>query len=124
MNQFILDSQKEFQKRMGHDLDNMTLQEKATYIKTMMLWTIDELSEALHELPYAKEWSSKYEKEDYDLEKQHQLFKEEIIDALHFFTNILIAAQMTEEEILKLYKEKNRLNYRRQEDPKLGYVRG
>ncbi|WP_353856836.1 dUTPase [Bacillus sp. Bos-x628] len=122
MNQFILDNQKEFQKRMGHDIDNMTPQEKATYIKAMMLWTIDELSEALHELPYAKEWSSKYEKEDYSIEKHERLFKEEVIDALHFFTNIMVAVGMTEEEILRMYREKNKINYQRQEDPSLGYI--
>jgi dimeric dUTPase (all-alpha-NTP-PPase superfamily) len=122
MNQFILDSQKKFQKRMGQDLDNMTLQERAEYIKKMMLWTIDELSEALHELPYAKDWSSKYDKEDYSIEDQERLFKEEIIDALHFFSNIFVAFGMTEEEILRMYKEKNKINYQRQEDPSLGYV--
>lgn len=114
--QFILDSQKKFQSRMGHDFENMTKQQKAAYIKEMMIWTIDELGEALHELPYAKTWSKKYDKEDYDMEKQNQLFKEEMIDALHFFFNIFVCLGVTEEEIVKMYKQKNQINHDRQDN--------
>ena len=112
--QFILDSQKKFQSRMGYDFDNMSLQDKAAYIKQMMLWTTDEIHEALHELPYAKDWSKKYDKPEYSIEEQQQLFKEEMIDAVHFFFNILACAGMTEEEIIRMYKEKNNINYERQ----------
>lgn len=114
--QFLLDSQRKFQLKMGYDFNILTSQEKAKYIKEMMLWTIDELSEALHELPYAKDWSKKYDKSDYNHNQQEILFKEEMIDALHFFINILLAVGMNEEEIIKMYCEKNKVNYERQEN--------
>lgn len=121
--QFILDSQKKFQERLGYDIDNMTLQERAKYIKENLLWATDELHEMLHEIPYSKDWSSKYDQmSDEELLNQIQLSKEEYIDFIHFAFNIALGLGMDEEEILKMYKEKNKLNYRRQEDPSLGYI--
>lgn len=112
--QEIFNSQRKFQSFMGYDFDKMTPQERAAYVKEQMFWANDEMSEAIHELPYAKTWSKKYDKPEYDHEKQLQLFKEEMIDSLHFFSNALIAVGMTEEEVLKMYREKNKENYDRQ----------
>lgn len=115
----MLENQKQLQENtMGYSFKDMTPQDKARYIKDMILWTTDELHEALHELPYAKDWSKKYEKEDYNHEKQWKLFKEEMIDAWHFFMNIMIAAGFTPEEIFKMYMEKSAINVERQ---KTGY---
>jgi dimeric dUTPase (all-alpha-NTP-PPase superfamily) len=115
--QFLLDSQKKFQKRLGYDLDSMNLQERAKYIKEQILWSTDELHEMLHELPFAKDWSTKYYKMTPE-QIQHQLglSKEEFIDFLHFAVNIALALDLTEEEIIRLYKEKNKINYERQEN--------
>lgn len=115
----IFNIQKQLQeKTMGYSFDNMTSQERANYIKSMILWQTDETHEALHELPYAKEWSKKYDKSDYNHEKQWKLFKEEMIDSLHFFINIMIAAGFTPQEIYDMYIEKNKENIDRQ---KRGY---
>lgn len=115
--QFLLDSQKKFQKRLGYDLDSMNFQERAKYIKEQILWSTDELHEMLHELPFAKDWSTKYYKMTPE-QIQHQLClsKEEFIDFLHFAVNIALALDLTEEEIIRLYKEKNKINYERQEN--------
>lgn len=112
--QTILSSQKQFQSFMGFDIDNFTPQQRATYIRDQMLWSVDEIHEALHELPYAKSWSKKYDKPEYDHDEQMKLFKEEMIDALHFIANIFVAAGMNEDEIIRMYKEKNVENYNRQ----------
>lgn len=112
--QTILSSQKKFQSFMGFDIDNFTPQQRATYIRDQMLWSVDEIHEALHELPYAKSWSKKYDKPEYDHDEQMKLFKEEMIDALHFIANIFVAAGMDEDEIIRMYKEKNVENYNRQ----------
>jgi dimeric dUTPase (all-alpha-NTP-PPase superfamily) len=115
--QFIMDSQKKFQKHMGYDLDAMTLQEKAKYIKEHMLWATDELHEMLHELPFAKDWSSKYYKWSPEkLQTQLTLAKEEYIDFLHFAINVGLALGLDENTIVQMYKEKNKINYERQEN--------
>lgn len=115
--ELMLENQKQLQENtMGHKFQYMTEIGRARYIKDMILWTTDELHEALHELPYAKDWSKKYDKPDYDHEKQWKLFKEEMIDAWHFFMNIMLAAGFTPEEIFKMYMEKSAINVERQQN--------
>lgn len=115
----IFFTQKQLQENtMGYKFEEMNLKDKANYIREMMLWTTDELHEALHELSYAKTWSKRYDKPEYDHKKQNRLFKEEMIDALHFFMNIMIAAGFTPQEIYDMYMEKNKENIDRQ---KRGY---
>lgn len=115
----IMKIQKQLQeKTMGYKFDTMTPQDRAKYIKDMMFWTNDELSELTHELPYAKDWSKKYDKPEYNHKKQWRLVKEEYIDALHFFINVAIAIGFTPEEIYTMYLEKNKENIDRQ---KRGY---
>lgn len=115
--QFLLDSQLKFQKHMGYDLDAMDLPERAKYIKEQMLWAQDELHEMLHEVPFAKDWSSKYLKWGPEkLEMQMKLSKEEYIDFLHFAINVGLALGFRdEEEIINMYIAKNKINYERQE---------
>lgn len=111
----IINSQTKFQSFMGYDFKKMTLKEKAEYIKSNMLWTIDELSEMLHEIPFAKTWSKKYDSwSEEKIADQLQLSKEEYIDAFHFFINVGLGLGLTEEEILKEYRKKNEINYERQ----------
>lgn len=115
----IFNTQKQLQeKTLGYNMDYMDPLEKAKYIKEMKLWLVDEIHEALHELPYAKDWSKKYDKPDYNHEKQWQLFKEEIVDALHFFVNICLASGITPKDLFEGYMEKNKENIDRQ---KRGY---
>lgn len=115
--QFLLDSQLKFQKYMGYDLDSMDLKERAKYIKEQMLWAQDELHEMLHEIPFAKDWSSKYSKWDQEkFETQIKLSKEEYIDFLHFAINVGLALGFRNEaEIINMYIDKNKINYERQE---------
>lgn len=113
----IIESQKKFQSYMGHNFSEMTPQELASYTKENILWTVDELSEMLHELPYAKTWSKKYDSWDEEkLQEQIRLTQEEYIDAFHFMINIGISIGMTEEKIIEMYREKNKVNYQRQEN--------
>lgn len=113
----MLKNQKQLQENtMGYSFKDMTPQGRARYIKDMILWATDELHEALHELPYAKDWSKKYDKPEYNHEEQWKLFKEEIIDAWHFFMNIMIAAGFTPDEIFKMYMTKSAINVERQQN--------
>lgn len=113
----MLNMQKKFQNDIGFDFDKMSEKEISAYVKEMMLWTIDEMSEALHELKHAKGWSKKYEKWDKEkTEEQNVAFKEEMIDAFHFFMNMLLAMKMDSNEIFDRYLVKNGINIKRQEE--------
>lgn len=113
--QFMLNTQKAFQKQMNYDFESMTIQQKSEYIKEMSLWVQNEINEMIHELPFAKHWSKKYDSWDYEkIKEQMQLSKEESIDALLFLLNIFLCLEMTEEDILNEFCKKNKINIERQ----------
>lgn len=120
--QFLLDSQKKFQERMGNNFETMTLKERSAYIKEHGYFLTEEVVEMFREMPYHKSWKDYSGLTPEEIETQEQLMREEIIDALHFMINIFLALDMNEAEIIGMYKEKNKLNYQRQEDSTLGYV--
>ena len=121
--QFLLDSQKQFQERMGNDFKSMTLQERSSYIKEHGYFLIEEVVEMFREMPYHKSWKDYSHLTEEEVKHQEQLMKEEAIDALHFLINIFLSLGMDAEEIIHMYKEKNSINYQRQEDSNLGYVK-
>lgn len=113
----MMEMQKEFQKRVGFNFDNMDIKEKSQYIKEMMLWCEDEMKEALHELPFAKGWSKKYDTwTEEKIEEQMTKFKKEMTDSFHFFMNILIVSGMNSEDLYNEYIDKNKINISRQEN--------
>lgn len=120
--QFLMESQTKFQERMGHNFKKMTLQERAAYIKEHGYFLMEEVMEMFREMPYHKSWKDYSHLTQEEIEEKEKLMRQEAIDALHFMINIFLALGMSEEEIIEMYKEKNKLNYQRQEDSKLGYV--
>lgn len=111
----MMETQKKFQNKVGFNFENMDSREKSEYIKEMILWVNDEMCEALHELPFAKGWSKKYDSWDEEkINEQMDKFKKEMVDAFHFFMNILLAADMDSEDLFNEYLEKNKINIDRQ----------
>lgn len=51
----------------------------------------------------------------------NQNLKVELVDELHFFISKCLVAEVTPQELFKLYKKKLKLNYKRQEE---GYFSG
>lgn len=105
--------QKELQKKLGYDLDDMNEAERTNYIKENFWYIITEFDEAFRELPYGKPWK-KYDSFDRVAHKEN--LKEELIDAIHFFINVLLAAELSPEEIFEIYCKKNNVNFKRQEE--------
>lgn len=119
---FLLDSQKDFQETMGYNFDKMTVKERSDYMKEHSYFIIEEVTEMLRELPYHKSWKDYSDLNSDDLIRSDQRAKEEAIDILHFMINIFLSLGMDEEEIINMYKEKNKINYDRQNDSDLGYI--
>lgn len=119
---FIMDSQMKFQEKMGHNFKDMSPKERATYIKEHGYFVMEEVMEMFREMPFHKSWKDYSGMTKEEIRTQETKMKEEAIDALHFLINILISLGMDEEEVLEMYKDKNKLNYQRQSDSELGYV--
>jgi len=98
----IFIKQKMFQDKVGSDVHSIS------FIKDMTLAAIDELLEALREVSW-KPWSKK--KFFHSTE-----FKEELVDVLHFFVNLCLAADMSADELYKRYLQKNKINHKRQDE--------
>lgn len=112
---YMLNKQTEFQSKLGYNFSEMSIVEKSEYIKEMSLWVQNEINEMIHELPYAKHWSKKYDSWDENkIKEQIQLTKEELVDSMLFMLNIFACLEMTEEEIINEYNKKNKINIERQ----------
>lgn len=120
--QDVLDNQKEFQKRLGQDVEGLGLKEQADIIHTHTNFVIEECIEMLKEMPFHKSWK---DYSSWDAEKMSEQFKkveEEWTDIFIFLMNVAVFLNLDEEDIYSLYAEKLGLNNQRQEDPELGYV--
>ncbi len=87
-----------------------------TWIQKYTLAMLSEMAEMLDEVNF-KWWKNPKEPDNGAL-------KEELVDILHFFLSMCLAAGMDAEEIHRIYLEKNRENFARQEgtSQKKGYA--
>lgn len=120
---FLLDAQGKFQRFAGNNFEEMSVEEKSKYMKEHGYFLIEETIEMLRELPYHKSWKDYSNLTPEELLHQKNLAKEESIDMLHFMINIFLCLGMDEKEIINMYKKKNKINYDRQNNPDLGYIK-
>ena len=106
----MLKMQLELQRRYhdGKSPAELSGDERKDYIRTMVLATTDELHEALRNTPW-KPWSKT--SEWYSTEKND--FVDELVDAWHFFMNLMLVADMSAEELFVEYCRKNGINHDR-----------
>lgn len=121
--QFMMDCQRVFQSRFGEDFNKMDDKERTAFIKNHGYFIIEELVEMFREMRYHKSWKDYSDWTDEKRVEQLQKAKEEYIDILHFVINVGLALGLDSDEIVEMYKEKNKLNIERQENPELGYVK-
>jgi dimeric dUTPase (all-alpha-NTP-PPase superfamily) len=94
--------------KMGGSPRYFPRERKIQFIKDMTLALTDEVHEALNEVGW-KPWAKSNH-------INHLAYHGELIDALHFLINLMIASDMTAEQVWRLYLEKNDVNRKRQED--------
>lgn len=114
--QKMLDTQANFEKRVGYNIPEMTTEEKTAYIKEYSLHLINELGEMLHELPFFKPWKNYSDMTVEEVEDQQDKGRGEFIDAWHFMLNIALALDFTGEELAAAYYEKHQINNERQDN--------
>ena len=111
----IMNTQKALQERLGYNFENMTDEQRAIFMRDHRGYLADEVAEALYEMPFYKSWKDYSKMSDEDKQAAWQKVKMELVDALHFFVNLLLAAGFTADELYKMYMAKNQENHRRQD---------
>jgi DNA-directed RNA polymerase subunit M/transcription elongation factor TFIIS len=81
---------------------------RAEFIRWNVLALEDELHEALGEVGW-KPWAT-------SRHLNREAYKKELVDALHFFTNLCLAAGITADELVNDYFKKAEVNAQRQVD--------
>lgn len=90
----------------GKDPASLTGEERAEFIRWNILAAEDELHEALAEVGW-KPWAT-------SRPLNYGAFKGELVDAFHFFMNLMLVAGITADEFLTAYQVKREKNAKRQ----------
>lgn len=112
----IMEMQRDLQKRLGTDFTKLSDEECAAFMRNHRGYLEDELAEALYEMPNYKLWKDYGNMSDEARAYAWQKVRMELIDALHFFVNLLLCAGFTAEEVYDMYVAKNKENHRRQDE--------
>ena len=83
-------------------------EDRAEFIRWNMLALEDELHEALAEVGWKPWATSKH--------LNYDAYKSELVDAFHFFMNLMLAAGIGADEFLASYRRKREVNITRQRD--------
>lgn len=111
----MLQMQRKFQERLGADFESMSTQDRVAFIKEYSIHLNQEINEMLYELPYFKPWKDYSGLTKADEQMMFEKAKMELIDAWHFFMNMMLGLGMTADEMYTMYIAKNRENHRRQD---------
>lgn len=112
----MLNLQRLFQHNVDPRFESDDLRAKAAFIRDHYVYLDQELQEALYEVPYFKNWKDYSKMTDEEIVEAYSKAKEEIVDAWHFFMNLMLGLGMTAEELYDGYILKNKENIRRQEE--------
>lgn len=93
-------------KSFGNDPKALTEEERAEWIRWNMLALEDELHEALAETGWKPWATSKH--------VNREAFISELVDAWHFFMNLLLVVDCSAAEFTQAYAKKRKLNAERQ----------
>ena len=113
--QDMLNKQKELQVFLGNDTEEMSIEERVAFIKEHSIHLNQEINEALYELPFFKPWKDYKDITDEEIVDGIKKYKAEMIDAWHFFMNMLNAVDFCADEFKAMYMEKHQENKDRQE---------
>ncbi len=114
--EYMFKLQKAFQDRVDQRYKSTDLKERAAFLRDHFVFCNQEMQEMLYELPYFKPWKDYSKMTDEEIEEAYNKAKEEIIDAWHFFINIMLGLGMTAEELFTRYLNKHKENIRRQNE--------
>jgi len=103
----MFDLQKQLNKRIGVDTDNMTDDERIHWVLNYSRALSQEGAELIDSVPW--KWWAKYQKFDKNNAKV------EIVDMFHFLISLAQTLGMTADDVHELYTKKNKVNHNRQD---------
>ena len=114
--EYMFKIQKAFQDRVDQRYKSTDLKERAAFLRDHFVFCNQEMQEMLYEIPFFKHWKDYSKMTDEEIKEAYDKAKEEIIDAWHFFINIMLGLGMTAEELFTRYLDKHKENIRRQDE--------
>lgn len=103
----MFDKQAELNRRIGVDTTQMPEEEQPKWILNYCRAMSQEISELTDSVPW--KWWAKYQ----TYNKQNA--RVEIVDLFHFLISLAQVAGLTAEDVHRLYLEKNKVNFQRQD---------
>jgi len=103
----MFDLQKNLNKRIGVDTDNMNEQDRIKWILNYSRALGQELAELIDSVPW--KWWAKYQ--TFDIQNA----RVEIIDMFHFLISLAQTAGLSADEVFEIYSKKNKVNHQRQD---------
>lgn len=104
--QKIFELQKTLQSLHGHDFEKMDIQAKEQYTKDMVLYLLEETHELLRETNFKT-----YKKVRKPIIREK--IEMELIDMLCFYVNLCLVWDVSVEDLLRVYSQKNKINIER-----------
>lgn len=105
--QQIWDLQRALNRRIGVPTENLTEQEKITWVLNYCRAMSQEIAELTDSVPW--KWWAKYQKFD------EQNARVEVVDLFHFLISLAQVLGMSAEDLYQAYLKKNQVNFQRQE---------
>lgn len=121
--QLVLNKQLDFQSKFGYKREETDVETVSSLIHTHAAFLNEETIEMLRELPFHKPWVDYSGLTKDEIVEKFDNAKKEWVDMFIFLMNIAVFLGLDAQDIEKLYLEKAGLNYKRQEDPSLGYIK-
>jgi len=103
----IFAMQDALNKRIGVNTDNMSQEEKATWILNYSRAMQQEMAELIDSVPW--KWWAKYQEFD------EQNARVEVVDLFHFLVSMAQVLGMSADDIYAAYTQKNKVNHARQD---------
>lgn len=99
--------QKALNERIGVKLDDLSDEEKTTWVLNYTRAMTQELAELTDSVPW--KWWAKYQKLD------EQNARVEVVDLFHFLISLAQVLGMSADDVFQAYVKKNEVNFKRQE---------
>lgn len=112
----MLALQSKFQTRLDPDFLDMDFKARVAFIKEHSIHLNQEINEMLYELPFFKPWKDYSSMSEEAVQIAMQKARMEMVDAFHFFMNMMLGLGFTADEFYYMYCQKNKENHRRQDE--------
>ncbi|MDA3872827.1 MAG: dUTPase [Kiritimatiellae bacterium] len=108
MLQDLFDKQMSLNQRIGVNPRDMTEDEQVKWILNYTRAASQEMAELIDSVPW--KWWAKYQ--EFDVQNA----KVEVVDLFHFIISLAQVLGMDAQDVHNLYNQKNKLNFKRQDD--------